>query len=246
MTNNPNNPNIAFKLADALRQAMSKRGDYMVAGDLALSEWDALNAPPQREHPEPNTVAFMAIGALDAWNSATKEQRERLDLRSIGQCEFVDDVIAYALTVDRAADPVTADNGWTGVFAYEVAESVGHDIAQAMLEGRISDAYAWTVITQAIKECSSVDDTPAWVPPAPDGDVVLPPVGDDGSFASYGARVLLISTQGEHVEPCGEDDTPAFWSVYAWRGAHRWQWVRDTDCEQAARAHAEAVARGEA
>jgi hypothetical protein len=81
-----------------------------------------------RTHADPLTIAYIAIGAIAAWE---KHQDKWNPNKWEGQLGFISNVIAPALELDRMGDA----NPINGVFVYEIAETFGYDYAEALLLG---------------------------------------------------------------------------------------------------------------
>jgi hypothetical protein len=90
-----------------------------------------------RTHPEPQTVAYMAIGANDAIASIRGSNPAAHD-RAIEACEghlgLIGEVIERAITLDTYADH--HPDALRGVFAYEIAEPFGRALATQLIEYR--------------------------------------------------------------------------------------------------------------
>lgn len=84
----------------------------------------------RKRHPDPLTIAYLAIGAIDAWNAATDGQREHASDTYSGQLGYVGEVIAHADALDALWRKM--EDG-PGVFEYEVAEPFGIEYGQALL-----------------------------------------------------------------------------------------------------------------
>jgi hypothetical protein len=81
-----------------------------------------------RTHADPLTIAYIAIGALDAIRAADNGPGD------LGTSEdgFILDIVSDALALDAEADPF--DDRFTGVFNYDVAQPYGERVAAAWLE----------------------------------------------------------------------------------------------------------------
>jgi len=79
---------------------------------------------------EPLTIAYIAMGAQTYMK--TPAFQERGTQPQGGELEFISDIIDHALMLDRKAD--TAQDSFSGVFVYDVAEEFGHKLAQRLTE----------------------------------------------------------------------------------------------------------------
>lgn len=85
-----------------------------------------------RQHPDPLTVAYVAMGAGTAIGECPCGcLPDRVLDAYQGQMEFIAAVIHHALMLDRMADE--RGNDFSGVFAYEVAEPFGEEYAKALI-----------------------------------------------------------------------------------------------------------------
>lgn len=89
------------------------------------------------------TVAYVAIGAAEVWDSAHSDRFE-------GQLRFIDAVIAHAPTLHTLAEGREFD----GVFVYDVAETFGRLYGRALIE-RTGKA-AQTIATELINAHSTL------------------------------------------------------------------------------------------
>lgn len=89
-----------------------------------------------REQAEALTIAYIAIGVLEAWNEANDEDRSIITDRFEGQIGVVGEAIQHALMLDRMAD--VAETEIDGCFAYEVAEEFGREFTRQLLSGDAS------------------------------------------------------------------------------------------------------------
>lgn len=86
----------------------------------------------ERTHPNPMTIAYIAIGASHALQDYFADGGGCLTSEEA----FVRDVVGHALMLDRKADVVDNGVGFSGVFTYEVAEPFGMQLAKSMPYGQ--------------------------------------------------------------------------------------------------------------
>ena len=92
-----------------------------------------------RTTPDTLTVAYVAIGAIDALDRdgerPIREQKYNADDWD-GQMGFIEAVTNHALLLDQLADLVDEQGGFNGVFLYEVAQEFGEQFGLALLDDR--------------------------------------------------------------------------------------------------------------
>lgn len=98
-----------------------------------------VDPPKQRAHADDLTIAFVTIGAQAELDRRQKDGDVRLDNGHLG---YIDDVIYYALMLDKVADYFDEHGTHPGVFAYEVAEEFGRQFGEKVLldEGTAQEA----------------------------------------------------------------------------------------------------------
>lgn len=89
---------------------------------------------------DPLTIAYMAIGAMEAVRNADPRQVEKVMEQRSGQLGFIGDVIEDAVILDQMGYEIEEDI--VVCWAYEVAEDYGYDVAKALLEEREIDRAA--------------------------------------------------------------------------------------------------------
>lgn len=82
-----------------------------------------------RRAPDPLTIAYLALGAGDAWAEANEDQRVATSDSHNGHLGYICEVIGHALVLDILAD----GRDLPGVFVYEVAEPFGKLDGAALL-----------------------------------------------------------------------------------------------------------------
>lgn len=83
---------------------------------------------------DPVDIAYLALGAHQAWAQANDAQRDSLDG---GQTEFVEEVVQAAPTLAALWD--AQDDDSLGSWYYEVSEPLGLAIGKAIIEGALYD-----------------------------------------------------------------------------------------------------------
>jgi hypothetical protein len=87
-------------------------------------------APTTTPAIDPTDVAFMAIGAAAAIEKLEHDKRRALIEHFDGQIGIIDDVIRHAGTLSTIFDEL--EDGFPGVWAYEVAEPFGQRYVEAL------------------------------------------------------------------------------------------------------------------
>lgn len=90
-----------------------------------------------RTMPDPLTIAYVAIGAMDAWAETPLRRRDAVTDEYNGQLHFVAEIIRHAPMLDQLADESEED--LAGVFVYEVAQAFGYEVARWMIAGETVD-----------------------------------------------------------------------------------------------------------
>lgn len=104
-----------------------------------------------RTLPEHLTIAYIAIGA----SRAIMENPDDFDATDWdGEVDFIEAVTAHALMLDRLADEVDANGGFSGVFAYEVAEEFGRQYGEALLKDH-ANADATAIARRLVEEAAA-------------------------------------------------------------------------------------------
>lgn len=105
-----------------------------------------------RTHPDDLTIAYIAIGVEHALQAFHLENPFDEAVSGSGQLEVIDSVIRHALMLDTLADAVDREDGFIGVFLYEVAEPFGNAYTQGLIDGEEPDADA--IAAKLIKEAT--------------------------------------------------------------------------------------------
>lgn len=117
------------------------------ASDAPASEPSAVQAAPAAACTiDPLDTAYLAIGAMTAWTTAGTALKANY---FGGQIEFVSNVIEHA---QRLADHwAQHEDTFSGVWAYEVAETFGAEVGAHLLDGDTfdPDAVLSTIIAAA-------------------------------------------------------------------------------------------------
>lgn len=80
---------------------------------------------------DPITFAYLAM----AVRSACPAEQERAYATFEGEIHTVDVVTSYAEVIDATYDSLVGDEGWDGVFAYDVVEPMGLFIMSKLASG---------------------------------------------------------------------------------------------------------------
>lgn len=105
-----------------------------------------------REHPEPLTVAYIAIGARQALDELPAQFNP--DDWS-GESGFISTVVEYALMVDRIGDEY---DDFLGVWEYEVAEEFGLRFGRALLTDKTAPGKAEAIARELVAAIAYVED----------------------------------------------------------------------------------------
>lgn len=91
-----------------------------------------VDPPKQRTHADDLTIAFITIGAND---ELTRQRKAGNVVLQEGHLGYINDVIHYALMLDKVADYFDEHGTHPGVFAYEVAEEFGRQFGEKVMLG---------------------------------------------------------------------------------------------------------------
>lgn len=80
---------------------------------------------------DPITFAFLAM----AVRSIPSEERDLAYSANEGEIGTVDIVTSYADLIDTTYTDIVGDEGWSGVFAYDVAEPMGLYVMRMLAKG---------------------------------------------------------------------------------------------------------------
>ena len=91
-----------------------------------------VDPPKQRTQADDLTIAFITIGAND---ELTRQRKAGNVVLQEGHLGYINDVIHYAMMLDKVADYFDEHGTHPGVFAYEVAEEFGRQFGEKVLLG---------------------------------------------------------------------------------------------------------------
>jgi len=91
-----------------------------------------VDPPKQRTQADDLTIAFITIGASD---ELTRQRKAGNVVLQEGHLGYINDVIHYALMLDKVADYFDEHGTHPGVFAYEVAEEFGRQFGEKVMLG---------------------------------------------------------------------------------------------------------------
>ena len=92
------------------------------------------------------TVAYIALGAMKAWDEASNKARDSTSDRYSGQSGYISAVISHAHELDMLA--YQHEEEFSGVFAYDVAEPFGYEYGTALI--RDADYSSPTIIMERL------------------------------------------------------------------------------------------------
>ena len=100
-------------------------------------------------------IAYLAIGAVEAWDGADPDQRDKTcNLAGMGQSEFIDAVINVASVLRRLWAEYKFDSeGFPGNWYYEVSEEVGRQCMRCQLDPDAGDFDVEQMVREVIEWC---------------------------------------------------------------------------------------------
>lgn len=111
-------------------------------------------------HPDPETVAFIAIGATQAWKDAgDKADADLFD----GFMHYVNECTRWAVELDGAFEELIEAGDLTCVFAYEIAEPFGYQYGTELITHACysDEAAAQRIIASLLDEQSAPNEREA-------------------------------------------------------------------------------------
>lgn len=81
--------------------------------------------------PDALTIAYLAL----AHHQATPSQRESAHKNADGEMGTIETLTSYANVIDNAYMTLVGEDGWSGVFCYDVVEPIGRFIMEEIASG---------------------------------------------------------------------------------------------------------------